>query len=208
MWFIFATALGLAGASGATPGTGTIPEPDLILYGQVCLPTGAATDSADVTVIARTTIDGQPRDVGRYKMGDEPSASDCHGQADCYVLRIRVETVPVGESPSGTAVVLSPSAPSTVSLYVKPGAAAEVLVATLPVADRGVIRRMDLRTDPISADVNGDGLRNLADYAMLRAAITGPAVNITAVCDRADINRDGHVDLADVSYFQNAFLGS
>lgn len=202
------TALGLMLLTGAAAAADTIPEPDLILFGQVCLAAGPAADSDNVTVTARALVDGQLRDVGFYRMGDEPAASDCHGQADCYVLRIRVETVPPGASASGTAVVLNHAAPNSVDMYVKQGAGQEVLAATVPVNNRGVIRRMNLRGAPVSADVDNSGQVNLADHTLLRAAWTGPAADTTQPCDRADINRDGHADLRDYAALQNAFLGT
>lgn len=203
-----ATALGLMILTTAATASGTIPEPDLILYGQVCLPTGPATDQDNLTVTARALVEGQIRDVGFYRMGDEPAASDCHGQADCYVLRVRVETVPPGAVASGTAVVLNPAAPHSVDIFIKQGAAAEILTTSVPVDDRGVIRRLDLRADPVSADIDNNGQTNLADHTLLRAAWTGPDADTAQPCDRADINRDGHIDLRDYARLQNAFLGT
>ncbi len=204
----FTTALAVAILGAGTAETGTIPEPDVILYGQVCLATGPATDQSDVSVIARSLVDGQVREIGRYKMGETPSASDCQGSADCYVLRMRVETVPTGATSSGTAVVLDPATPNTVDVFVKQGAAAEELAVQVTVSDRGVIQRANLRADPLSADIDGDGQKNLVDYALLKASLAGPATMTTQICDRADINRDGRVDLRDYALLQDEFLGS
>jgi len=184
----------------------TIPEPDLILYGQVCLVSGPASDQDDVTITARTLVSGQSVVIGQYHMGDAPSASNCQGQTDCYVLRIRLETVPAGAVPSGTAAVLNPQTPGNVDVYMKQGAGAEVLVSTLSITDRGVIRRLDLRSGPVSTDVNNNGQTNLADHALLAAAWTGPATLSPLSCSRTDINRDGHVDLRDFALLQLGFL--
>jgi len=185
----------------------TIPEPDVILYGQVCLSGGPATDADDVSVIARTVVNKVVRDVGSYRMGQQPTASDCNGETDCFVLRVRLETVPQGETPSGTAVVLNPSAPATVELFVKQGSSPEALVGQLAASDRGLIRRFNLSAAPISADINNDTHRDLADYGLLRNALTGPAVETTQPCDPTDINRDGHVDLLDFARLQAEFAG-
>ncbi len=208
MYREFAIAWGFLLVTIAATAADTIPEPDLILFGHVCLASGPAADTDNVTVTARALVDGQLRDVGFYRMGDEPAASDCLGQADCYVLRIRVETVPPGATASGTAVVLNTTAPNSVDVFVKQGTAQEVLAATIPVDSRGVIRRLDLRGAPISADIDNNGQTNLADHTLLRAAWTGPDVGTTQPCTRTDINRDGHVDLRDYAALQNAFLGT
>ena len=193
-------------SAGAASGA-TIPEPDVILYGQVCLAGGPATDADDVSVIARTVVGSEVRDVGSYRMGGQPSASDCNGETDCFVLRVRLETVPQGESPSGTAVVLNPSTPSAVELYVKEGSSSEVPVGQFTASDRGLIRRFNLSAAPISADINNDTHRDMADYDLLRNALTGPATETTQPCDPTDINRDGHVDLLDYALLQAEFTG-
>jgi hypothetical protein len=191
-----------SGAAGAT-----IPEPDVIIYGQVCLAGGPATDADDVSVIARAMIDNEVRDVGSYRMGQQPSASDCNGDADCFVLRVRLETVPPGEDPSGTAVVLNSSAPATVELFVKEGSSAEMPAGQLAASDRGLIRRFNLSAAPLSTDINDDTHRDMADYSLLRGAFTGPATQTTQPCDPTDINRDGHVDLLDYAFLQAEFTG-
>ena len=186
----------------------TIPEPDVIMHGHVCLAAGPATDADDVSVIARTTVNSVVRDVGRYRMGQQPSASDCNGQADCFVLRVRLETVPQGQSPSGTAVVLNPATPSSVQLFIKEGALPETPVAQVLATDRGLIQRLNLSAAPITTDLNNDTHRNAADYSLLRDALTGPAAETTQPCDPTDINRDGHVDLLDFSLLQVEFTGN
>jgi hypothetical protein len=187
---------------GAALAGDTIPEPDLILHGQVCLGSGPATDTDDVSIIARTMVSGQTRDVGMYSMGEQPSAADCLGQTDCYVLRVRLETVPSGAQPSGEAALLTPADPATIQLYIQEGTSPESAAGELPVTDRGMIRRVDLHTTPISADLNADGQRNLADHAILQSALTGPGTPVTQPCDPKDINRDGRIDMADFAILQ------
>jgi hypothetical protein len=180
----------------------TIPEPDAILHGQVCLPGGPAADTDDVSVVARTMVSGQMVDVGTYKMGDQPSASDCLGSADCYVLRMRVETVPQGTDPSGSSVVLSPTTPATVELFVREGSAPETPAGTIQVDERGMIRQRSLYGAAETSDINGDGHENLADHALLEQALGGPATPTTQPCDPKDINRDGYIDLRDYARLQ------
>lgn len=183
----------------------TIPEPDMILYGHVCLAGGPASDSSDVVVTSRTTIGKSPVDVGRYEMGDQPSASDCSGTGDCFVLRTRVETVPAGAQPSESAAVLDRNAPATVEIYLKEGNGEEQLAATIAVSDRGIIRRMDVSALPISADVNQDTNTDLVDHGLIKSAITGPAAPNPVACDPRDVNHDGHVDLRDFGELQRRF---
>jgi len=192
-------------ASAALAGD-TIPEPDAILHGHVCLAGGPATDADDVSVIARTTIDEQPRDVGSYTMGDQPSASDCAGQDDCYVLRMRVETVPQGAEPSGSAVVLSASSPAIVELFIRNKTAPETPAGTILVDERGMIRQLSIHGAPETSDVNGDGMKDLSDHALLEDALNGPATPTTQACDPVDINRDGYVDLKDYARLQADLL--
>lgn len=191
--------------AGVTAGTETIPEPDLILYGHVCLTGGPATDADDVSVIARATIAAESRDVGTYRMGAQPSASDCRGDADCYVLRVRVETVPDGASPSGTAAVLTPGTPAMVALFIKEGSAPEAFAGEVFVSDRGVIQQSDLNATPITADINNDQQTDSADFVLFHAALAGPETQNAQPCDPNDINRDGHIDLKDFALLQADF---
>jgi len=197
----FGVVIGLM--AGVARAGDTIPEPDAILHGQVCLTGGPAADTDDVSVIARTMVSGQMVDVGTYKMGDQPSASDCLGSADCYVLRMRVETVPQGADPSGSAVVLSPSTPATVELFVREGTAPEAPAGTILVDDRGMIRQRSLFGTAETSDINGDGQKNLEDHALLEQALGGPATPTTQPCDPKDINRDGYIDLKDFARLQD-----
>jgi hypothetical protein len=185
-----------------------IPEPDIILHGHVCIGGNPASDQDDVTVIAKATVASVVREVGRYKMGDLATASNCHGQDDCYVLRTRLESVPAGESPSGTAAVLDRANPFTVQVFLIQGEGAEQLVASFPAAQAGVIRRLDLRDTPATADLNGDGHTDLADYQAMRPSLLGPGIVPVTSCNPADLNGDGYVDMRDFAILQATFDGA
>jgi hypothetical protein len=200
--FFFVTTLSSATAPGG------IPEPDNILYGHVCIGGIPATSEDDVTVIAKATVDAEVREVGRYRMGDYPPANDCHGQDDCYILKIRLESVPAGETASGQAVVLDRGNPTPVQIYLLQGDDPEVQIAEVEVADSGIIRRLDLRDTPASADLNNDTYVDLTDYDLFHAAFQGPSVESPTSCNGADLNGDGHVDLRDFALLQAAFTGS
>ena len=111
-----------------------IPEPDVILHGHICIASDPASAQDDVTVIAKAAVDSKVREVGRYKMGDNPAASDCHGEDDCFVLKIRLESVPAGETTSGNAVVLDRANPSTVQIFLVQEQGPEQLITQFQIA--------------------------------------------------------------------------
>ena len=180
-----------------------IPEPDMILYGQVCMNGSSVPDQNDVTVIATTIIDNSTVEVGRYKMGDLATATDCDGTADCYVLRIRLESVPSGETGSGKAVVLNSGNPASVQLSIKEGLNPEIPFTSVVVDDRAIIRMLHIRDRVPSADLNGDGNSDLLDHQQFLPSFQGPATTLPNSCDPADINGDGHGDLADFAIIQS-----
>jgi probable HAF family extracellular repeat protein len=55
---------------------------------------------------------------------------------------------------------------------------------------------------PIFADFNENGLTELSDFVELNACLTGPGDARTASCSKADLDRDGDVDLIDFRVFQ------
>ena len=198
----------LAGMFWSAVASAGIPEPDNILYGQVCIGGSPASADDDVTIIAKATVADQVCEVGRYKMGNNDSATDCNGDADCYVLRVRLESVPSGESASGRAVVLDRAAPATVQVYLRQGEEPAQLVKELQIPDLGVIQRLDLYDAAATADLNGDGHGDLQDYQIFGASFQGPNVAVSGVCNPADLNGDGYVDLRDFAVLQASFTGS
>ncbi len=58
----------------------------------------------------------------------------------------------------------------------------------------------------VPGDVNGDFDVDLLDHAALVAALTGPGTALTSPCERADLDADDDVDLADTALLQNAFV--
>ncbi len=179
-----------------------IPEPDNIIYGQMCIAGVPAAATDDVTIVAKTTVATQVVEVGRYKMGDSDAATDCNGDADCYILRIRLESVPAGETASSEAVILNRANPATVQLFLIQGEGAEQQIAELEITDSAVIRRLDLRDVPATVDLNGDGQENLSDYQVFAISIRGPIDPAPGTCNTADLNGDGFVDLLDFGLFQ------
>jgi hypothetical protein len=58
---------------------------------------------------------------------------------------------------------------------------------------------------PSAADLNGDGVVDLADFAVFTTCLTGPEVAVVAGCEPADLDLDADVDLADFSVMQDKF---
>lgn len=179
-----------------------IPEPDTVIYGQACIGGTSATDQDDVTIIARADVNGEIREVGRYKMGDHPGASNCDGDNDCYVLRIRMETVLVGTTSSDQAVILIPNNTSSVQLFVKQGNQAEELSSEIEITGRAMTVKLNIRNGTATVDINSDGQKNLLDFKLFNTSFLGPDVPTSIVCNPADINGDGFVDMRDAALIQ------
>lgn len=197
---ILATFVLTAAASVVT--IAGIPEPDTIIFGLACISGASATDQDDVTIIARANVNGEIREVGRYKMGDHPGASNCDGDNDCYVLRIRMESVLVGTTPSDQAVILIPNNTSNVQLFVKQGLQAEVPAGDIVITGRAMTVKLNIRNGTVSVDINSDGQKNLADYQLFKISFLGPNVPSSTACNPSDINGDGFVDLRDAALIQ------
>lgn len=187
----------------AAPSVAGIPEPDAVLFGHVCLGNGSATDQSNLTVIAKADVGGTVTEVGRYQMGDLASANDCDGDTDCYVLRVRLESVPTDTTAGGNAVVIAKGTVPQIQVFVIDGENPEVMVAEVGVT-RGMIQNLNLRTSPPTADLNGDGQNNLLDHQVFVASLQGPAVTASPPCNPADQNGDGYVDLRDAAILQRA----
>ncbi len=179
-----------------------IPEPDTIIYGQACISGSSATDQDDVTIIARADVNGEIREVGRYKMGDHPGASNCDGDNDCYVLRIRMESVLAGTSPSDQSVILIPNNTSSVQLFVQQGTQTEELSGEIEITGRAMTVKLNIRNGTVTVDLNSDGQKNLLDYKLFKTLFLGPDVPSAAACNPADINGDGFVDMRDAALMQ------
>ena len=79
------------------------------------------------------------------------------------------------------------------------------LAAQIQIRGAGTIRRLDLRDASATADFDGDGDKDLADYVVFRASFRGPGVMSPMSCNATDLNGDGYVDLRDFGILQAAF---
>ena len=55
-------------------------------------------------------------------------------------------------------------------------------------------------------DFNGDGFTDLVDYQSFKTCISGPDNDTNMMCEPADTDMDGDVDLIDIATLQNYFL--
>ncbi|HNU44794.1 MAG TPA: dockerin type I domain-containing protein [Phycisphaerae bacterium] len=62
-----------------------------------------------------------------------------------------------------------------------------------------------VNTTDLVADLNGDGVVDIQDFAVLADCLTGPEVPPATGCENADLDQDVDVDLADFSVFQLHF---
>jgi len=211
----------------ATSVAAGIPEPDAILYGAVSINGTGVQQQQEVTLIARLG-NGQEvgrfsfNDCNRNGVADtcelNCDAPGCSGVEGCgtgrdtgpkdgllddcaghlYVLRIRSESVPVGLSPSGVAVVLNPADPPTVRVFVKSDSGPEQLAREVVVSERGKIRNVGL----LPADLHA--LQGLV------SCLGGPGgVDPPKSCDASqfatfDYDEDGRIDLRDIAFVQRA----
>ncbi|MHC4154885.1 MAG: hypothetical protein ACYST6_08195 [Planctomycetota bacterium] len=179
-------------AANATLLHAGIPEPDIILFGELTVggqPQGAHDN---VSIIAR--VSGDPNSfVGAYQMGDNPLAGDY------YILRIRHESLADGSLlPSDNAALID----ETVDIFVKPADYLEVYAASVLVEARGMAQYLDLDIDSpiyLSADLNTDGIVNFKDFARIAQWWDRQDCGLlNDWCDGADITHSSAVDFHDV----------
>lgn len=101
-----ALVLAMVGCVGTVLATPGIPEPDLVLYGGACRGGIVLPSSSAAEIVGRTAGSSGTIEVGRYRMGDNSLADDCDGTTDCYVLRVRLESLAEDLSSNGKAVAL------------------------------------------------------------------------------------------------------
>ncbi len=176
-----------------------IPEPDMILFGEVTIggePIGAHDD---VSIIAR--INGVPDSfVGAYRMGDNPLAGDY------YILRIRLESLADGSSQNPNAALIG----QTVYIFVKLSDHLEIPAGSVTIQEGGVAQHLDLHNGSViypKADLNTDGIVNLIDFARIGQfwdrKDCGAANDW---CNGADITHSTAVDFFDVSELAETWL--
>lgn len=168
-----------------------IPEPDVVLYGSVCV-NGVPRFGADSDVVVTAFVDvskGEKEPVtqliGRYGMGDS--------ERDIYVLRIRRESGVDGSEQSANAA----RAGQTVTVKVQLGSDTAIVATEFPLDDAGTVRRLLLAVgDPRGIDSDSDA--DLRDVALLQRCFTGSGTGgLGPECAAADREPDGDVDLDD-----------
>lgn len=109
-----------------------MPEPSAVLYGRVTVNGVDIHAPDDVTVLAR--VDGVPKAIGSYHMGDRPTAGDD------YVLAMRLESLFDGSPQSDNAAVVG----QTAHLVVKTPDGVEHDAGTYLLAGNGTVELRDL----------------------------------------------------------------
>ncbi len=205
---------------GAIAAWAAVPQPDVVLYGELRvngqLITAADTDGdgvadADVTVIARVNPGSGDQEVGRYRIGAQLSAGNN------YALRIRMESLADGTAQSADRAIRG----QTVSLYIRdarnPANVTETLAATYPSGGAtltpGTIDMLALDTTggPAAcacADFDGNNLINLTDFTMFAVCFGHNAPSDTCAASAfvcGDLNADGIINLSDFTTFATIF---
>jgi hypothetical protein len=118
---------------------GILPEPDALFYGTVTIDEMVVTGG--VRVIAR--VDGVPDPVGTFIYGacvGSPSLT-CP-PSDKYLLSVRMESLADGDVVNGG--VDAARIGQTVKIYLQQGTDPEVLAASVPLDERGMVQELDL----------------------------------------------------------------
>lgn len=161
-----------------------LPEPNIIVYGQVLTNGIAATDADNVVVTVR--IQGQSGDLATTRIGDDPNAGN-H-----FVLRVPMENLVDGAQPRSGFV----RAGDVVQLFVSRNGQTETLERTLTVDERGQTIYTDLG-DRLFGDYTADGHRTLADYAAFAKCLDGEGDVLGRCAAAFDSDDSGGIDLAD-----------
>jgi len=136
---------------------------------------------------------GEPMDalqhLATYTVGDNPNAltdTDGDGQVDdaAYVLRIRMEFLPMGAVQCVNAVILG----DVVDLYVEDPPAAPLLMGSYTISGRGTVAMLDLpvTVGTCPGDIDGDGSVGINDFLVLLGA-WGPNPGHPADLDGDDV---------------------
>jgi hypothetical protein len=79
---------------------------------------------------------------------------------------------------------------------------------TVGLNDHSVLHGCLTGPDALTAlDYDGDGMVDLDDFGEWQVCLAGPGVTSGGGCNDRDLNRDGHVDLADFVAFEVLFTG-
>lgn len=156
-----------------------IPEPDLVLYGQVFFE-GVLQTKADTNVSIIARVDGVTNPVGSYTMGKNA------GAGDSYVLRIRLESLADGAIQSNDAALIG----QTVHIIIKKDTT-EKPARDFVVPGRGHVQNILLDTLPFCGIASAN-----PPHCAIDAGYTGVdgsrsrwnAVEVTFACSVASLH--------------------
>lgn len=207
-----------------------IPEPDAVLYGTASV-NGVPARQQDAVVLVARLASGQEtgrfnfadcnangvRDVcelscqspgctGVPGCGTARDTSPADGLLDdcpgnLYALKVRCESTPDGEAPSGQAAVLNPSNPTTVRILMQSDGGPEKFVRNFLISERGKIRRIALSV------LNLFAFRDFAACRNGPGGIAPGGLCTSELFSASDLDEDSDVDLRDYAFLQNMFAG-
>ncbi len=226
---IGAMTVGVGGMISSWAWAAGIPEPDAVLYGPALVNGVAVQQQGSVLLVARLPS-GQEigrfdfadcnGDGVRDTCELSCTASGCLGVAGCgtardtspadgllddcpghlYALKVRTESTPDGIEPSGTAVVLNPSSPEIVRIFMAVAGGPEKFVRNLLIDQRAKIRNIALSI--LDRFAYGDFQRCQSGPGGASPGAACPPEFFTA----ADYDEDGDADLHDYAFIQNNFV--
>lgn len=183
----------LAGLIAAAAVWAGIPEPNVVLYGQVFINQLLQDAGSDLRVLAR--VDGVAEPIASYRMGDD-------GQlGDRYVLRLRLESLADGSAQSNNAAVIG----QTAHLLIQQGTGPEQPVTDYAISDRGSFEYIDLG-ERVVGDWNGDAQVTTSDLPNFVDCLKGPVPTSGQCVAAYDFDDNSTVDLADFAGYQAASM--
>jgi hypothetical protein len=165
-----------------------IPEPDVVLYGQVFVNQLLQGAGTDLTVLARA--DGVANPIAQYRMGEN------QGVGDRFVLRLRIESSADGAPQSNNAARLGQIA----HLLTRFGNGPEQPAADFVLGERARIQYLDLGARR-PGDWNGDASVSLLDWSAFVECMRGPVPTSGQCVAAFDFDGNSTVDLADAGAF-------
>lgn len=113
-----------------------IPEPDVVLFGDVCLNGQRVLSTSDVTILACVNCPNayEAPGIASYKMGSSTPAGNQ------YVLRLRLESLADGSTQSPNAAMVG----QTARIFLRQAAGAPTFVQSYNITSRGVFERIDI----------------------------------------------------------------
>ncbi|MBK8270620.1 MAG: hypothetical protein IPK83_20885 [Planctomycetes bacterium] len=177
--------------------TGAIPEPSVLIWGNLQLNGQPVTANDDVRVFAR--VPEAPDDIGSYQMGSNLSAGDL------FAIQIRLESLADGTAQSTNRALVG----QTAQIFIDGGDVPNgpILVANFRICEKGQIRQASLpgiipgTAGDFDQDCDVD-FDDIAPFVNVLLGVDQSPSNIAA----ADMDLTGTADGHDIQLFVDAIL--